>query len=390
MTTATSGPLTGLRIVEVSSFVAAPLCGLTLSQLGAEVIRVDPVGGASDYTRWPVTDTGRSIYWTGLNKGKQSVACDLRSQEGQLLVQHLVAGSGEGGGILVTNTAGRPGLSHDALAAIRPDVITVEILGNRDGSAAVDYTVNAGVGFPAVTGDGDRTQMHNHVLPAWDVACGLYAALTVSAAVRRREHLGVGAHITLPLDDVALAVTANLGYLTEVQVNGTERQRDGNYLYGSYGTDFTTADGGTIMIVALTPRHFRDLVDVTGTAKIVAAVQDNAGADFTTEADRYRHRKLLTAVFASWFAERTTAEILLALAKTSVLHRQYRTFSQVASSPDVQNNPLFAPLDQPEIGTVFAAGYPASFDGVHYHVGPASAVGADTDDVRTQFLTGAA
>ncbi len=79
-------PLAGVRIVEISSFVAVPLAGMTLSQLGAEVIRVDPVGGAADYHRWPQTDAGESIYWAGLNKGKRSVAADMRSPEGQRLV----------------------------------------------------------------------------------------------------------------------------------------------------------------------------------------------------------------------------------------------------------------------------------------------------------------
>lgn len=68
-------PLAGIRIVEISSFVAAPLAGMTLAQLGAEVIRVDPIGGAADYRRWPLAEGGASIYWTGLNKGKRSVTC---------------------------------------------------------------------------------------------------------------------------------------------------------------------------------------------------------------------------------------------------------------------------------------------------------------------------
>ena len=132
--TQSPGPLSGLRIVEVSSFVAAPLCGLTLSQLGAEVIRIDPIGGASDYNRWPVTDKGESIYWTGLNKGKRSLSVDMRAERGQELIRRLVTAPGPGGGILVTNAGGRKWMSHDSLAQLRSDVITLEILGRRDGS----------------------------------------------------------------------------------------------------------------------------------------------------------------------------------------------------------------------------------------------------------------
>src|SRR3954471_9612576 len=109
-------PLAGVRIVEISSFVAVPLAGMTLAQLGAEVIRVDPIGGAADYHRWPVTDAGDSIYWAGLNKGKRSVAVDLRSPAGQDLVQRLVAEAG----VLITNVAGRAWHSYDTLVATRP------------------------------------------------------------------------------------------------------------------------------------------------------------------------------------------------------------------------------------------------------------------------------
>ena len=105
---AVTTPLADLTVVEVSSFVAAPLCGMTLSQLGAEVIRVDPIGGASDIHRWPVTADGTSIYWTGLNKGKRSATVDLRSADGQELVQRLIV---ESGGIVVTNAAGPSWLS---------------------------------------------------------------------------------------------------------------------------------------------------------------------------------------------------------------------------------------------------------------------------------------
>src|SRR5690606_2016046 len=110
---------------EISSFVAVPLAGMTLAQLGAEVIRVDPIGGAADYRRWPVTTGGESIYWAGLNKGKRSVAADMRSQEGQKLVQRLIADSG----VLLTNVAGREWHSYDTLAALRADLIHVQVSG---------------------------------------------------------------------------------------------------------------------------------------------------------------------------------------------------------------------------------------------------------------------
>lgn len=375
-------PLAGLSVVEVSSFVAAPLCGMTLSQLGAQVIRIDPIGGASDVQRWPLSATGTSIYWTGLNKGKRSATINLRSSEGQELIQRLII---EGGGIVVTNAV-LPWLSHDLLAGKRSDIIHVQLLGRGDGSTAVDYTVNAGTGYPLVTGPATHTGPINHVLPAWDVCCGLYAALAVVAAVRRRDQTGAGARISLALEDVALATAGNLGLLTEPQVNGTQRERLGNSIYGQYGQDFTSRDGAAFMVVTLTGRHFRDLVEVTGTGAAVAALAEALGVDFGDEGDRYRYRDVLSGLFTTWFSEHTGQEITAALSDTTVLFERYRTFAEVAEDPRVTANPLFARLDQPGIGEYLAPGLPAAFDGAHRAGRPAPALGQDTADVLTECL----
>ncbi|MDT7743528.1 MAG: 2-methylfumaryl-CoA isomerase, partial [Actinomycetota bacterium] len=183
-------PLAGLRIVELSTFVAAPLGGMTLAQLGAEVVRIDPLGGAPDHARWPLAPSGTSLYWAGLNKGKRSMTVDLRSPEGQQLVTDLLRGSGEDGRILLTNAVGRRFLGYEVLAAQIPGLIHVQVDGHSDGTPAVDYTVNAGVGFPSVTGPQGHADPVNHVLPAWDIACGLYAATSVLAAERRRRRTG--------------------------------------------------------------------------------------------------------------------------------------------------------------------------------------------------------
>lgn len=376
-------PLNGIRIIEVSSFVAAPLCGMTLSQLGAQVIRVDPIGGASDIRRWPLAASGTSIYWTGLNKGKRSVTIDMRSIAGQELVQRLIT---EGDGIVVTNAAGLGWLSHDVLAASRSDVIHLQLLGRGDGSTGVDYTVNAATGFPFVTGPVDHAGPVNHALPAWDVCCGLYAALAVIAAVRRREQTGAGTRISLALDDVALATAGNLGLLTEPQVNGTQRPRLGNAIYGQYGQDFTSRDGAAFMVVTLTGRHFRDLVDVTGTGRAVAALAEALDVDFGAEGDRYRYRDALSGLFATWFAEHTADEVTAALSDTTVLFERYRTFAEVVEDRRVTANPLFSQLHQPGVGDYLAPGLPAAFDGAHPGSAPAPALGQDNADVLTQLL----
>ncbi|MGW6117857.1 CoA transferase [Nocardia sp. NPDC055165] len=379
-------PLAGVRVVEISSFVAAPLAGMTLGQLGADVIRVDPIGGAADYHRWPLTDDGASIYWTGLNKGKRSVAADLRSPAGQQLVTRLITEGGPEGGILLTNTAGRDWLDHDVLAARRPDLIRLEILGRADGSSAVDYTVNATTGFPLVTGPSDYSGPINQVLPAWDLLCGMYAALAITAAVRHRDATGQGSRIILPLEDVALATAGNLGFLTEAMLCATPRPRLGNAIFGQYGQHFTGADGSAFMVVALTPRHFHALTELTETRKAVDALAAALEADFSDEGTRYHHRDVLTGLFTPWFRERTSDEITAALGQTPILWERYRTFGEVVSEPRVTANPLFTSLDQPGIGIYHAPGAPASVNGAHTAARPAPRLGDHTDQVLGELL----
>ena|ERR1700729_1523690 len=401
-----AAPLDGLRVLEISSFVASPLCGLTLAQLGAEVIRIDPIGGAGDQHRWPLAPSGTSIYWTGLNKSKKSVTLNFRDPEGQRLVADLVAASGPGGGIVVTNAVGRPWLGYDALASVRPDLIHLQVLGHHDGRAAVDYTINAGLGFPMITGPEGHLGPVNHVLPAWDVACGLYAAVGVLSAERHRRATGEGRRITLALEDVALAVAGHLGFLAEAQLTGADRPRIGNHLYGGFARDFATADGERVMVATVTGRHFADLAAATGLAGPFAELERLLGADFAVDGDRYEHREVIASLLAPWFAGRDLAEIARGLAGTSVLWSPYRQFTDVvaglvadgADGDDDGNgdgdgdddgglarNSMLHQIDQPGVGPVLAAASPLDQDG-RLEPSPASRLGADTADVLTGLL----
>jgi 2-methylfumaryl-CoA isomerase len=380
--TPTAGkPLSGLRVVEVATYVAGPLGGMTLAQLGAEVIRVDPPGGAADYTRWPLAASGTSLYWTGLNKGKRSLVADFRSAEGQEVVTRLVAGSGPGGGIVLTN-AGRPWLSYEALSKVRPDLIHLRIEGLHDGTPAVDYTVNAGMGFPLVTGPERLAEPVNQVLPAWDIACGLYAATAILAAERRRLITGEGQQLTLALGDVALAAAGNLGFLAEAEVNRVDRPRIGNHVYGSFARDFTTRDGGRVMVVAFTTWHWAGLLKVTGMQAPAAALADALGADFSTEEDRYTYRHALAGLLQPWFEGHDLDEVRKALAATSVLWSVYRSFSEVTAADDVRANPMMGVIDQPGVGPYLAPGSPVNA-GEPAAREPARAprLGQDTDSI---------
>ncbi|MET7924821.1 CoA transferase [Streptomyces sp. NPDC005349] len=382
-------PLEGLRIVELSSYVAGPLGGMTLAQLGADVIRVEPLGGAPDRTRQPLADSGTSLYWSGLNKGKRAVEVDLGTEEGRELVADLITAGGPGGGIVLANSERHQDLSYEALSARRPDVIHVLLTGRRDGSAAVDYTVQAATGFPQLTGPEGTAGPVNHLMPAWDVAAGLYLAVGLLAAERHRLRTGEGQQVRVALEDVALATAGNLGYLAEAQLSPEPRTRAGNYVYGTFGRDFTTSDGGHLMVVALTARHWQDLLAATGLTGAVEAVGRALGADLSDdEFARYTHRKVLGELLAGWFAAHTLAGAQQALGRTRVLWSTYRSFADLASDDAqlLRENPLMARIGQAGIPPHWAPGSPVVMGRTQSPPEPSPTIGEHTDDVlRTEL-----
>jgi len=378
--------LQDLRIVEISAFVAAPLGGMTMAQMGAEVIRIDPIGGGIYFARWPVTQDGASLYWAGLNKGKRSLTLALDKPEGREIARALVAAPGPGG-ILLTNLPPLRGLDYASLKAARADVIMLRLVGNRDGSAAVDYTVNAASGFPLVTGSGGAPV--NHVLPAWDIAAGLYLATGLLAAERHRSRTGEGQEVVAALADVMLATVGNLGYVGDLQVNGTARPAIGNDLYGSFGRDFATSDGRRVMIIALTPRQWRALNQATGLADRLAMIGPMMGVDLDTEAGRYEARDAIAALLARWCAARSLGEIREAFAGAGVLWGHFQDFHQlVHDDPHCSEaNPLFAMVDQPGIGRYLMPGLPLEFSAApRLPPRPAPVLGEHTDAVLAEVL----
>jgi 2-methylfumaryl-CoA isomerase len=355
-------PLEGLTVVEGSAFVAAPSGGMTLAQLGADVIRFDRIGGGIDHRRWPLTPDGASLYWNGLNKGKRSLVVDLGDPEAQDLVAELVGRAGN----FLTNFPAVGWLSYEALRRRRDDLVMVAITGNHDGTTAVDYTVNCAVGYPSATGHGDDPRPVNNVVPAWDLMCGQMAAVGLLAADRRRILEGVGDLVTLALADVALATVSMLGSLAEAQLLGTQREAIGNDLYGAYGSDFPTGDGRRVMVVAISPKQWRGLQAATGTTDAVEALADELGIDFADEGERYLARDRLGGLFEPWFAARTLDEVASGLDAEGVCWGPYRTFLElVDEDPRCSTaNPLFNDLDQPGVGRHLVSGSPLAFAGV--------------------------
>jgi len=354
--------LHGLRIIEFSAFVAAPSAGLALAQLGAEVIRVDPPGGNIDIHRAPRNAEGRSLYWASLNRGKQSVELDVRSATGRTLIQQLITAPGEGPPVFLTNLGVDGELSYAALAQLRPDVIMVQLSGSPDGGNAVDYTVNCAAGFPGITGSG-RDGPVNHVLPAWDITAGQMLALAVLAAERHWRRTGEGQHVKLALSDVAMATAANLGYLADAELNGTQRRADGNFLYGAYGDSFTCVDGRHVMVVAITDRQWAALLRATGLQESLPRAADALGHRLDDETGRYAARELISTALRPWFAARTLAEVATAFTDRALLWGPYRDFQQMlAEDPRASEaNPMFRRTLHPGVGECLTATTPLDF-----------------------------
>ena len=385
----TAGILAGLRIVEGSAFVAAPLGGSVLAQLGADVIRFDPIGGGLDHGRWPVTAHGASLFWAGLNQGKRSIAVDIRAAEGQALLTALICAPGDDAGLFSTNFPARGWLAYDTLRAGRDDLVMVNLTGRRDGGSEVDYTVNPALGWPVLTGPSGHEAPVNHVLPAWDLLAGQTIATALLAAERHRRRTGAGQLVTLALKDVAIAATAQLGLVGEVLVNDHDRPRYGNDLYGAFGRDFVTRDGRRVMVVGLTALQWSTLVKATGTADAMAALGTRLGLDLGDEGNRFRARDEIAALLAPWFAARDHDEVARALEAARVTWGPYRTLREaLATDPDCSPaNPLLRIVEQPGIGPVLAAGSPVDFGAFARHAAaPAPRLGEHTHEILASVL----
>ncbi len=381
--------LKGLRVVEGSAFVAGPTCGLYLAQMGAEVIRIDTLGGGPDFKRWPLSEGGDSLYWEGLNKAKKSVAIDLGRPEGRELAQRLAAAPGENGGLFVTNFPVEGFLSYEKLSALRPDLICVRVMGWADGSQGMDYTINSALGLPLMTGPLDDERPVNHVLAAWDLLTGAYSAFALLAALIARMRGEGGREIRVPLSDVGAATMANLGFAAETLMTGQPRPRMGNDLYGAFGRDFVTRDGQRLMLLCVTPRQWSKALEALGIGAAVAAVEAELGVSFAAdEGLRFTHRARLYPLFEAAFAARDAAALTPALDAGGVTWGAYQTMAAALQDPRLyKDNPLFETVRHPSGLDYIAPGAMGTVrPDPRAAVRPAPKLGQHTDEVLSDVL----
>jgi 2-methylfumaryl-CoA isomerase len=381
--------LKGVRVVEGAAFVAGPSCGLYLAQMGAEVIRFDNIGGGPDFNRWPLTENGDSLYWEGLNRAKKSIAINLSSPEGRALAVQLAGSPGENGGLFVTNFPAEGFLSYEALKKAREDIICVRVMGWADGKPALDYTINCAVGVPEMTGHPEDPRPVNAMLPAWDLLTGAYGAFALTSALIARRMDGKGREIRVPLSDMAATSLAHLGLVGDVIGGAPDRPKLGNALYGAFGRDFVTKDGKRIMMVAITARQWKAIMQSLGITDAVAALEAELGVSFAEdEGLRFDHRDRLFPIFEKAFATRDLAEMTPTFDSTGVCWGPYQPLSQAVEDPRLyRGNPVFADIDNPSGRRYLAPGAAGTIaQDARLAPRPAPKLGTHTDQVLMEVL----
>jgi len=379
-----TGILNGMRVVEGSAFVAVPLAGMTLAQMGADVIRFDRIGGGLDANRWPVAPSGQSLFWAGLNKGKRSIAVDMKSPRGRELITQIITAPGEDSGLFLTNLRVRGWMDYETLSRYREDLIMVTLTGDRHGRPQVDYTVNPALGIPDMTGPVGHGEPVANALPAWDCIAGNLVVSALLAAERHRLRTGEGQQAELALKDVAAAMLGHLGMIGDAVVNTAERGKSGNALYGAYGQDFVCADGKRVMVIGLTDRQWTGLVKATGTESAMADLAARTGSDLRLEGERWHLRDQITAILKQWFSARRVSDFVDAFNAAGLTWSQFRTIKEaVSEDPDLgPDNPMFSMLQQPGLGTFPVPGTPASFSRhARSDPQPAPALGTHTEEI---------
>ena len=379
-----SGILNGMRVVEGSAFVAVPLAGMTLAQMGAEVIRFDRIGGGLDAGRWPLAPSGQSLFWSGMNKGKKSIAIDMKSDRGRELITQIITAPGEDAGLFLTNLRVRGWMDYETLSQYRKDLIMVTLTGDRHGRPQVDYTVNPALGIPHITGAEGSSDPVASALPAWDLIAGNMCVSALLAAERHRLRRGTGQDVELALKDVAAATLGHLGMIGDAALNSDDRAKAGNALYGAYGQDFVCADGRRVMVIGLTDRQWRGIVKATGTGAQMQDLAQRHKANLMDEGVRWTLRHHITAILKPWFEARRVAEFADDFNAQGLTWSEFRTTRQaLTEDPDLgPENPMFHMLQQPGLGTFPVPSGPVQYSRSPRQVPqPAPALGLNTEEV---------
>jgi crotonobetainyl-CoA:carnitine CoA-transferase CaiB-like acyl-CoA transferase len=387
------GPLSHIRVLDLSRVLAGPWAGQCLADLGAEVIKIERPGEGDDTRGWgppflktPSGEPGDAAYFAAANRGKLSVAIDMAKPEGQALIRRL-AGQAD---VLIENfkVGGlkKYGLDYASLEPLNPRLIYCSITGfGQTGPyaqrAGYDFMIQAMGGIMSVTGQPDGALGGEPMkcgVAFSDIFTGLYATIAVTAALTHRERTGEGQYIDMALLDSQVAVLANqaLNYL----VGGEPPVRLGNahpniVPYQS----FATADGHVIIAVG-TDRQFAEFCRIAGLHELAA------DARFLTNRLRVANRETLVPLIAEAVRTRPTGEWVAALEPAGVPCGPINSIDQVFADEQVKARGLRVDLARPDGTMVPGVANPIRFSASPIaYSRPAPALGADTDAVLARL-----
>ncbi|WP_336366699.1 CaiB/BaiF CoA transferase family protein [Marinobacter sp. C2H3] len=362
-----SGPLSGLRVLDLSRVLAGPWSAQILGDFGAEVIKIERPGSGDDTRNWgPPYLKGQdgselSAYFLSANRNKRSLAVDIASEKGQALIRQLAA---ESDIVLENFKVGglkRYGLDYDSLKAVNPGLVYCSITGfGQDGPYAsrpgYDFLIQAMGGLMSITGQPDGAPGAGPMkvgVAMTDIMTGLYATIGILAALRHRERTGEGQHVETSLLDVQVASLANvaMNYLT----SGAVPQRMGNAHPSIVPYEaFPTADGDMVLTVG-NDEQFARLCEVLGHPEWASDER------FRTNRSRVTHRTVLVPLLRQSTVMRPTDEWVGLLEKAGVPCGPVNTIDKVFSDPQVLARGLKGELNHPAMGPVPTVGNPLKF-----------------------------
>jgi crotonobetainyl-CoA:carnitine CoA-transferase CaiB-like acyl-CoA transferase len=376
---ANAPPLAGVRVVDLSRVLAGPYATMTLADLGADVVKIEqPAGGDETRTWGPPFAGGESAYFLSVNRGKRSVALNLKDPEGRELALELCARAD----VVIENFrpggAARLGLDYEAVRKRRPDVVycTISGFGAREphDRAGYDFTVQAESGLMAITGDPDGEPMKVGVAIV-DVLAGLNAATASLAALRRRDLTGAGDRVEVSLLDTAFAALVNVG--ANALLTGEEPQRYGNAHPSIVPYQPFRAADGWIAVAAANDGLY---------AKLCEAIERPDLADderYATNEARVSNREPLIAELQAVFAARSTDDWERLLLAAGVPAGKIRSVGEALRTAPARTRCV----QHPTAGLIELVGPPFELDSAA--LGPSAAappaLGQHTDEVLREL-----
>jgi len=355
-----AGPLSHIRVLDLSRIMAGPWAGQILADLGADVVKVERPGAGDDTRGWgppflkdrACAETREAGYFLCVNRGKRSITLELDKPEGQRVVRALAARSD----IVLENfkvgTLARFGLGYDQLKAVNPRLIYCSITGfgqtgPRRDVAAYDFMIQAMCGLMSVTGEPDDKPggcPEKVGVPIVDIMSGMYAVISVLAALARRNETGRGDYIDIGMLDVGVSFLANqaMNYL----VSGRAPRRTGNAHPNIQPQDvFATCDGHMVVVVG-NDGQFAKCCDVLGRPEWAADER------FAKNSGRVRNRAELNALIAELLRSKDTATWVNALEARGVPCGPINTVPQVLEDEQVRHRGMRVDIPHPLSGTV--------------------------------------